>query len=141
MGGALVAGAYVWAVAVGGDSLSDRFSGLFDDGVVRTFQEERGAFLTYTLSELLFEYPFGAGLGRWGMMQVYFGDGAMWEAPPIHVEIQPTGWLLDGGIPLWLVMGGAILAGLRASYLVAVSHHRFDSGIGDGDPVSAARRC
>ncbi len=24
----------------------------------------------------------------------------MWQAPPIHVEIQPTGWLLDGGVPM-----------------------------------------
>ena len=121
LGGALVLGAYVWAVAVGGDSLANRFTGLFNDGVVQTFQTERGGFLTATLSDLLFEYPFGAGLGRWGMMQVYFGDSAMWEAPPIHVEIQPTGWLLDGGIPLWVLMAGAIVAGLRASYLVAVS--------------------
>jgi hypothetical protein len=120
LGAALVLGAYVWAVAVGGDSLSDRFTGLFDDGVVRTYQEQRGSVLTYTMSELLFSYPFGAGLGRWGMMQVYFGDGTMWDAPPIHVEIQPTGWLLDGGIPLWFLMGGAIAAGLRASYGVAV---------------------
>ena len=60
------------------------------------------------------------GIGRWGMMHVYFGDSAMWEAPPIHVEIQPTGWLLDGGVPLWITMGAALAAGLRASYLVAV---------------------
>jgi hypothetical protein len=119
-GAALVAGAYVWAVAVGGDSLAARFTGLLDDGVVSTFREERGAFLTYTLSELLFEYPFGAGVGRWGMMHIYFGDSSMWEAPPIHVEIQPTGWLLDGGVPLWITMGAALAAGLRASYLVAV---------------------
>jgi len=119
-GAALVAGAYLWAVAVGGDSLADRFTGLLDDGVVSTYKEERGAFLTYTLSELLFEYPFGAGIGRWGMMHTYFGDSAMWEAPSIHVEIQPTGWLLDGGVPLWITMGAALAAGLRASYLVAV---------------------
>ena len=119
-GMALVAGAYLWAVAVGGDSLAARFTGLMDDGVVSTFREERGAFLTYTLSELLFEYPFGAGIGRWGMMHVYFGDPTMWEAPPIHVEIQATGWLLDGGVPLWISMGAALAAGLRASYLVAV---------------------
>jgi hypothetical protein len=120
LGAALVTGAYIWAVAVGGDSLAARFTGLLDDGVVNTFREERGSFLTYTLSELLFEYPFGAGIGRWGMMHVYFGDGTMWEAPPIHVEIQPTGWLLDGGVPLWIAMVAALAAGLRASYLVAV---------------------
>ena len=119
-GAALVAGAYLWAVAVGGDSLAARFTDLLDDGVVSTFKEERGSFLTYTLSELLFEYPLGAGIGRWGMMHVYFGDGTMWEAPPIHVEIQPTGWLLDGGVPLWIAMCAALVAGLRASYLVAI---------------------
>ena len=134
-----MAGAYIWAVAVGGDSLVDRFSGLVDDGVVRTFQDERGAFLTYTLSELLFEYPLGAGLGRWGMMHVYFGDPSMWQAPPIHVEIQPTGWLLDGGMPLWLAMGGAIATGLRASYRAAVHATRLDAGVGHGDPVPADR--
>jgi hypothetical protein len=120
IGVALVAGAFVWAIAVGGDALASRFSGLVNNGVIHTFREQRGAFLTYTLSELLYQFPFGAGLGRWGMMQVYFGDAAMWQAPPIHVEIQPTGWLLDGGVPLWVAMGGAIALALRTSYLVAV---------------------
>ena len=85
-----------------------------------TFREQRGAFLTYTVSELLYEFPFGAGLGRWGMMHVYFGDATLWQAPPIHVEIQPTGWLLDGGVLLWVAMGGALVMAIRTTYLVAV---------------------
>ena len=97
-----------------------RFSGLVSDGVFHTFREHRGAFLTYTVSELLYEFPFGAGLGRWGMMHVYFGDAALWQAPPIHVEIQPTGWLLDGGVALWVAMGGAIVMAVRTTYLVAL---------------------
>jgi len=120
LGGALVAGAFVWAVAVGGDALMDRFSSLVSNGVIHTFREQRGQFLTYTLSELLYQFPFGAGLGRWGMMQVYFGDPTLWQAPPIHVEIQPTGWLLDGGVALWVAMGGALAIALRTSYRVAV---------------------
>jgi hypothetical protein len=36
------------------------------------------------------------------------------------VEIQATGWLLDGGVPLWIAMAAALAAGLRASYLAAV---------------------
>jgi hypothetical protein len=120
VGVALVVGAFVWAVAVGGDALVDRFSGLVNNGVIHTFREHRGAFLTYTLSELLYDYPLGAGLGRWGMMQVYFGDSTLWQAPPIHAEIQPTGWLLDGGVLLWVAMGGAIVMALRTSYLVAL---------------------
>jgi len=120
VGAALVTGAFVWAVAVGGDALMDRFSGLVNNGVIHTFREQRGAFLTYTLSELLYQFPLGAGLGRWGMMQVYFGDPTLWQAPPIHVEIQPTGWLLDGGVALWVAMGGALVMAVRTSYLVAV---------------------
>jgi hypothetical protein len=120
VGAALVTGAAVWAVAVGGDALVNRFSGLVNDGVIHTFREHRGAYLTYTVSELLYEFPFGAGLGRWGMMHVYFGDPTLWQAPPIHVEIQPTGWLLDGGVLLWVAMGGALVMAIRTTYLVAV---------------------
>ena len=116
----LVAGAYIWARAVGGDAVTDRFSGLTDESALRMFSEQRGMFIRYTLSELLYEVPFGAGLGRWGMMQVYFGDPTLWQAPPIHVEIQLTGWLLDGGIPLWLLYGAALAAAVRFTYNLAV---------------------
>ena len=119
VGAVLVAGGFFWAMAVGGDALVARFGSLFSDGVFHTFREQRGAFLTYTVSELLYEFPFGAGLGRWGMMHVYFGDAVLWQAPPIHVEIQPTGWLLDGGVPLWAAMGGALALAVRTTYLVA----------------------
>jgi hypothetical protein len=36
----LVVGSYVWALTVGGDAVSDRFSGLAQDGVLRVFQEQ-----------------------------------------------------------------------------------------------------
>jgi hypothetical protein len=120
VGVALVVGSYLWALAVGGDAVSDRFSGLANDGVLRVFQDQRGGFIRYTLSELLYEFPLGAGLGRWGMMHVYFGDGTLWQSPPIHVEVQLTGWLLDGGVPLWLLYGGALLGALYYSYRAAV---------------------
>ena len=116
----LVAGSFMWAATLGGEALSERFSGLTDTGLFTTFQENRGQFLQYTLNELLFKYPWGAGLGRWGMMQVYFGDASMWQAPPIHVEIQMTGWLLDGGVLMWAFYGGALLSALRFSYLLAI---------------------
>ena len=47
---------------------------MLEIGVVQSYQENRGIFLTYTLQELLYEYPFGAGIGRWGMMSAYFGE-------------------------------------------------------------------
>lgn len=120
VGLALVVGSYLWALAVGGEAVSDRFSGLANDGVIRVFQNQRGTFIRYTLSELLYQFPLGAGLGRWGMMHVYFGDPTLWQSPPIHVEVQLTGWLLDGGVPLWLLYGGALLMALHYSYRAAV---------------------
>jgi len=120
VGLALVVGSYVWALAVGGEAVSDRLSGLANDGVLRVFQDQRGGFIRYTLSELLYEFPLGAGLGRWGMMHVYFGDPTLWQSPPIHVEVQLTGWLLDGGVPLWLLYGGALVLALYYSYRAAV---------------------
>jgi hypothetical protein len=116
----LVAASFMWAATLGGESLFERFSGLTDTGFFTTFQENRGLFIQYTISELLFKYPWGAGLGRWGMMQVYFGDASMWQAPPIHVEIQMTGWLLDGGVLMWVFYGGALVSALRFGYLAAI---------------------
>jgi len=120
-GVALVVGSYAWALAVGGDAVSERFSGITDRSVFQMFQDHRGIFIRYTLAELVYQFPFGAGLGRWGMMQLYFGDPTLWQAPPIHVEIQPTGWLLDGGIPLWIVYGGALLAAVGSTYRLTVA--------------------
>jgi hypothetical protein len=131
-GAALVVGAYLWATAVGGDAVSDRFSSLADQGVFRMFQEQRGLVIRDTLSELLYQFPIGAGLGRWGMMQIYFGDPTMWQAPAIHVEVQVTGWLLDGGIPLVLLYAGALFVALRYTYahaVVSVDRTWQDSGV------------
>ena len=68
--GVVVLAGFGWAVSVGGDAIYDRFFNIAESGVVQTFQESRGFFLEYTLRETLFEYPLGAGLGRWGMMSV-----------------------------------------------------------------------
>ena len=119
-GMALIGGAYLWAVSVGGDAVADRFLGLLNDGVIRTFEENRGLTIRYTLTEMLVDFPFGAGLGRWGMMQTLFGDPTMWQVPAIHAETQPTGWLLDGGVPLLLFYIGALAVALSYSYKLAV---------------------
>jgi hypothetical protein len=36
------------------------------------------------------------------------------------VEIQPTGWLLDGGVPMWAFYGSAIFFALLTTYRAAV---------------------
>jgi len=48
----------------------------------------------------------------------------MWQAPAIHVEVQVTGWLLDGGIPLVLLYVGALFVALRYTYTHAVAPDR-----------------
>ncbi len=120
--GALILGAFTWAVSVGGDVVYDRFFGIAETGVVQTFRDNRGFFLDYTLEEVFWEYPFGGGLGRWGMMAVYFGEPSNWRFPGLHVEIQPTGWLFDGGVLMWVFYGGAIMVAMFYSYRTAVKH-------------------
>jgi hypothetical protein len=120
LAGALVFGSFTWAVTVGGEIVEERFRGIIETGVVQTYQENRGFFLDYTLSNLVFEYPFGAGLGRWGMMFVYFSDPGNWQYPQLHAELQPTGWLLDGGVLMWVFYGGALLLAMRHSYRMAI---------------------
>ena len=119
---ALVVASFTWAVAVGGDSVVERFQSILDVGVVQSYQENRGMFLSYTLQELVYEYPFGAGLGRWGMMSAYFGDPANWQFPALWAEIQLTGWLYDGGVLLWTCYMGAIATAALYTYRIAGSN-------------------
>ena len=88
-------------------------------GVVQSYQDNRGIFLSYTLQELLYEYPFGAGLGRWGMMSAYFGEPTNWQFPALWAEIQLTGWLYDGGILLWACYASAIASATYHTYRIA----------------------
>ena len=117
----LVIASFIWAVAVGGDSVVNRFQSMLDVGVVQSYQDNRGMFLSYTFQELLYEYPFGAGIGRWGMMSAYFGDAANWQFPSLWAEIQLTGWLYDGGVPLWICYAGAVGTAVLYTYRVASS--------------------
>ncbi|MBK5298010.1 MAG: hypothetical protein JJE40_12700 [Vicinamibacteria bacterium] len=124
--GVLVVLAFFWARSVGGESVEQRFVGITQQGAVRSYQENRGAFVADTFGDLLDKYPFGAGLGRWGMMNVYFGDPANLDAAPIHVEIQVTGWLLDGGILMWMFYGGAVAMALVGVYRFCLKRVRLD---------------
>ena len=117
---ALLTVTFALAVAVGGKSISNRFGSLTEGGLSQSFQQNRGMFLRHTFDYLLTEYPFGAGVGRWGMMSVYFG-GDSTQSQPIWVEIQMTGWLLDGGVLMWLFYGGAIIVSLLYLYRTSIS--------------------
>lgn len=99
-----------WAVGVGGEMMSDRFLSLLAESPDTVVYQNRGVFLEETIVDFIPRYPFGAGLGRWGMMNDYFGNNYNPMISPIWAEIQWAGWVLDGGIPLVIAYSGALFA-------------------------------
>jgi hypothetical protein len=108
--GLLIPTSFALAGMLGGQSITDRFNTLLEEGLFTVYysKSSRGMMVEVALTKLLAQYPLGAGLGRWGMMRVYFGDERNANAPAIWAEVQPTAWILDGG---W---------GLMFFYLVAI---------------------
>jgi hypothetical protein len=72
------------------------------------YQGARGAQFNITFSEMLYEHPLGAGLGRWGMTATYFGNFTLLSRP-LWAEIQFTGWMIDGGVLLIALYCGALV--------------------------------
>ncbi len=87
------------AVSMASQSVEHRVQSLATGTPQQVYEQNRGGFLKQAFEEMLPRYPLGAGIGRWGMMQSYFGnksnpDEGLWA------EIQWSGWILDGGAPL-----------------------------------------
>jgi hypothetical protein len=115
----LVVGAFMLALALGGQSVLDRFMTLVASDPVSVYQTARGTQLEVTFGDLFVNHPFGSGLGRWGMVANYFGtftrdNGALWA------EIQLTGWMIDGGILMMALYGGALIVTALAEYRIAI---------------------
>jgi len=91
---------FTWAIAVGGNGVAERFATLTAADPATVYHENRGHFIETSVQELLPQFPLGAGLGRWGMMNHYFGDNSDPNTAMIWSEEQFTAWLVDGGIPL-----------------------------------------
>lgn len=119
----LITVATFWAFAVGGDELSNRISTLTESKAGQVYYMNRGRFLEETVFGLLPEYPLGAGLGRWGMVHLYFGEKGKAASQSIWAEIQPTAWLLDGGVPLVLCYYAGLLLCIGLSISAAI-HQR-----------------
>jgi len=115
---AVGAAGFTLAVSLGGDLVLSRLSSLWEDSPGTVYYTNRGKFLEYTLIELLPQYPLGVGLGRWGMINSYFGE-RLSGPRPMWAEINWTGWLYDGGLPLMLAYAGAIYVALRTSLRIA----------------------
>jgi len=110
------------ALAIGGESVTSRLATLTEGSPAEVYQKNRGRFLAATVTEHLPRYPLGAGLGQWGMTNRYFGHNSAADRAAMWVEIQWTGWLFDGGIPLILAYLAALYVAIRASWKIAISH-------------------
>jgi hypothetical protein len=121
-------GSFLYASAVGGQDTVDRFATLTEADPTTVLERSgRLGMTTHAIETLLVEYPFGAGLGRWGMMRNYFGDENNLESPSIWAEVQTAAWALDGGI---------ILLSLYSFALAAAIHRLLRlSLLGDSDPL------
>ncbi len=100
---------FAWAVSIGGDAIENRFSSLWSEGAADIVYKGRGRFLEETILDLIPKYPFGAGMGRWGMPFAYLGDSTDPSRGALWAEIQWSGWLYDGGVPMIVVYTLAIL--------------------------------
>jgi hypothetical protein len=95
---------------LGGESIKERFSTLLGDDPATLYFESRGNQIHYGFATLASEYPFGAGLARWGMMRGYFGNPSNLDSSALWAEVQPNAWLLDGGYFLLVLYSIALLA-------------------------------
>lgn len=128
----LFAATFSWAIAIGGASTLGRINSLFAGRPEEVYQKNRGIFLQDTLENLLPQYPLGAGLGRWGTVNIYFGDNVNPLTQPLWVEIQWTGWLYDGGVPLIFVYIAALYCACRTAWKIATARQLGDFAIWGG---------
>jgi hypothetical protein len=129
---ALFLGTFSWAIAIGGTSTMQRISSLFAGSAQEVYQQNRGGFLQDTIERLLPQYPLGAGLGRWGMMNSYFGNNTDLVSQPIWVEIQWTAWLLDGGVPLIFAYIFTIYLACHTAWKIAINRKLGDFALWGG---------
>jgi hypothetical protein len=121
LAGGIVLGSFSLAVAFGGKTIEERFSPLLEEGVGVSYQRNRGHYLSHTFSEMIYDYPLGAGAGRWGMMYTHFATVEANPSEQIWVEIQIQGWVIDGGLPLLFCYVVAIACAMASLYRLAIN--------------------
>jgi hypothetical protein len=120
LAGALVVGAFMLAVTLGGQTVVERILTLTASDPLTVYQGARGVQMQVTFGQMLTDAPLGAGLGRWGMASGYFGTAGNGKA--LWAEIQFTGWMIDGGILMVALYVGALVVTAFAQYRVATAY-------------------
>jgi hypothetical protein len=111
---------FTWAIMVGGNGVGERFATLTASDPGTVYHQNRGHFIEDSINDVLPQYPLGAGLGRWGMMNHYFGDNSDPKTAMIWSEEQFTAWLVDGGIPLIVVYLLTIVVAILFAFRLAL---------------------
>jgi hypothetical protein len=120
--GAIAFVSFSGALVLGGESIVNRFETLVEDDPITVYYSAgRGGQLEDAFTKYLFDYPLGAGLGRWGMMRYYFGNPWSRHSPALWAELQFPAWILDGGIILTALYCFALLATALYEYRLARS--------------------
>jgi hypothetical protein len=102
--------AFLGSSLLGGDAVAKRFATLLEDDPGAIYYASRGHQLSAGFTELATQYPIGGGLARWGMMRGYFGDPSNLDSTPLWAEVQPSAWIIDGGLVLAALYAAALLA-------------------------------
>lgn len=117
----VVLGGFAWAASEGGSAVKERFFTLIADNPANVLMgSSRAQMVNSSLTDLVWDLPLGGGLGRYGQVYVYFGNGNMNDL--LWCETQISAWIIDGGLPM-LVMGVSVV-------LIALS-----------DTLRVARKC
>jgi hypothetical protein len=120
--GGIAAVALALAVSLAGDSVSERLASLFaPDPLTVYYASGRGDQLIEAVTELVVEYPLGAGLGRWGMVSAYFVDPSTRQSTNMWVELQPNALIVDGGALLLAFYAIALLVTSVREFRIARS--------------------
>ncbi|MFO0951445.1 MAG: hypothetical protein U0835_09905 [Isosphaeraceae bacterium] len=124
-GFAVVVGGMLWAMRTVGTGVLKRFTVMFEGGdFVSYFNKMRGNYIHDALTRTLWENPLGYGMGWWGQIHGLFADPNRLSF--VWVEVMVAAWVYDGGFPLLIGYGGAMLLALYDSGRVALTSRNPD---------------
>ena len=118
---ALVTIGFTASIFIGGESVRDRFMSLLADDPRAIYYKNRGQGMVNGFLEVADQYPYGAGLARWGMMRTYFGNAANLDSTELFAEVQPNAWMLDGGFFLLGLYGIALVVTMAYEWKLVTS--------------------
>lgn len=103
-----------WAFFVGGDQTVARFATLTAANPTEVYGVNRGHFLANAFGTALWEYPLGAGPGRWGMIHYYFGN----PAAGLWAEVMWESWIYDGGVAMMVLYCIALATAMTVAWQI-----------------------